>query len=129
MDNLHIDVTSEGFETFKKAMSLFNQKRCVGFKVSKAKASGLGHRGKERLILFWYHSDRQDTQLPYEMEFDAYVNFAWGWLQQADFGEEPDHDGSNGKGFRVYNEDWGFIQEGSHGSFVAIEPAWAMYGK
>jgi hypothetical protein len=24
------------------------------------------------------------------------------WLEEVDYGEEPDHDGANGKGWRVY---------------------------
>lgn len=68
------------------------------------------------------------TVLPFPLDLNTSISFAWHWLTtSADYGNEPDHDGDNGKGWRVYNENWGRV--GSFYGFVAIKPAWAMYGK
>lgn len=49
-------------------------------------------------------------------------------IAHADYGRQPDHDGDNEKGWRLYNETWGMVG-GDHSAFAAVEPAWAMYGK
>jgi hypothetical protein len=56
------------------------------------------------------------------------TDFVSKWLSQVDYGTEPDHDGSNGKGWTVWNDSWGRVN-GEWQSFVAIKPTWAMYGK
>jgi len=50
------------------------------------------------------------------------------WLSATDYGPQPDHDGDNGKGWRVFCEGWGHVG-GDYHAFVAIEPRYAMYGK
>lgn len=67
---------------------------------------------------------------PFKMKrVEDLLPFVTGWLKETDYGNEPDHDGSNGKGWRVYNHNWGQVIGCGSYSFVAIEPAWAMYGK
>jgi len=39
-----------------------------------------------------------------------------------------DHDGSNGMGFRLFCERWGYVGE-CWGAFAALQPIWAWYGK
>ncbi len=68
------------------------------------------------------------NRFPMAIDVNLAVEFAEKWLEQQDFGEEPDHDGSNGKGFVVFNQPWGHVA-GDQYSFVAIGPAWAMRGK
>lgn len=118
MDNFAFDMTSEGDEALKTALSLF---RPPGGKVT-----GYSTDGK-RLVFFW--SDSQTaTKLPFPMTLSQAADFASGWLQHADYGGQPDHDGDNGKGWRLYCENWGQIGRDPY-AFAAIEPAWAMYGK
>lgn len=88
------------------------------------------------LVLYSYASGEHEgkvdpklyTKLPYEMETEAATVFAWGWLQQQEWKNEPDHDGSNSKGFCLWNDVWGHVA-GQHGAIIAIGPAWAMHGK
>ena len=80
------------------------------------------------LVLYWHSSDEAVTPLPYDMKVDQAIEFAWGWLLQANYPEEPDIDGSAGKGFRLYNEDWGHVL-GNPYAFLGIQPEWALYGK
>lgn len=54
--------------------------------------------------------------------------FAKGWLRDVDMGREPDHDGDNGRGFRVFTEAWGKVAGHTY-AICAIEPVWACYGK
>ena len=116
MDNFHFDMTSQGASTLKTALSLFDQRKVTGYSTDGAK-----------LVLYWSESPNA-TALPYPMTQKQAADFALGWLEHADYGREPDHDGSNGKGWRLYCEDWGFV-DGDHYAFAAIQPVWAMYGK
>lgn len=50
------------------------------------------------------------------------------WLKEAKYENEPDHDGCNERGWRVFNDAWGRVGD-EHGAFVEIQPVWLMYGK
>lgn len=118
MDNFHIDITSEGDAQLREALDIaFGSKRqAIGYQIKGGK-----------LVFFWTeHKDA--TKLPFKMDAKRATDFAVAWLSEADYGEEPDHDGDNGKGWRVYNESWGHVN-GLWQAFVAVEPVWAMYGK
>lgn len=82
---------------------------------------------RKRLILFWTKHESM-TPLPAPMSAEDAVSFVKAWLAATDYGSEPDHDGDNGKGFRIYNEAWTHVA-GLWEAFVAIEPVWMMYGK
>jgi len=97
-------------------------------------AGGFGHqhvrawsRDGDRLILHW-NENPEATPLPGPLGFDAALAFVEAWLQTADYGPEPDTDGSAEKSCRVYNERWSRIGNNDY-AFVAIEPAWMVYGK
>jgi hypothetical protein len=80
------------------------------------------------LILLWSGSEKGAVELPAEIDKTAAVEFVRNWLKRADYGREPDHDGDNGRGFRVFTEDWGHVY-GHHYAIFGVQPAWAMYGK
>lgn len=120
MDGIHIDLTSRGSSALATAMTLLNHKHAVGYLVSPEKG----------LVFFWYE-DRSApgyTALPFKMDHAGMADFAFRWLAEADYGREPDHDGDNERGWRLYTEGWGRIGSWD-GSFVAVKPAWAMFGK
>lgn len=83
-----------------------------------------------RMVLFWADFDGKDVmqKLPAPMGVAEAVPFVKSWLGSADYGHEPDHDGDNSKGCRVYNEAWTHIGQW-HAAFAAIEPVWLMHGK
>lgn len=56
-------------------------------------------------------------------------DIASDWLLGADYGEEPDHDGSNEKGWRCFRDTWGRIDGMGSAAFLAVEPFWVEYGK
>ncbi len=69
-------------------------------------------------------------QLPYRMKkAEDIAIFVNGWLEEAKYGPSPDHDGSNVKGFQIYNDRWGQVEDCGPYSFVAVKPAWSEIGK
>lgn len=85
------------------------------------------NRASKRLVLFWT-PDEVMTPLPAPLGIDDCIPFVTAWLNGADYGREPDHDGSNRKGWRVYNEEWGHVA-GRWQAFAAVEPVWLLIGK
>lgn len=117
MDNFHFDMTSTGGKELRTALSLFPQHTVTGYRVDQEKG----------LILYWAESSKA-TALPFPMTLEQAADFAHGWLEHADYGSEPDHDGYNRRGWRLYTESWGHVC-GEWQAFAAVQPAWAMYGK
>lgn len=84
------------------------------------------------IVLFWHEdsvADVKSSLLPFPLTADTAPEFLWAYLQGAEFGNQPDHDGSNGKGYFITSGNgWGHV-EGSHYAFLGVYPAWQMYGK
>lgn len=87
---------------------------------------------REGMVLLWNEDSVagvKSSVLPFPLNAEASVDFLWRYLETALFDEQPDHDGSNGKGFIVTTGNfWGHV-EGSHYAFVGVYPDWQMYGK
>ncbi len=83
--------------------------------------------GVQTLILLW-HEEQGSTPLPFALDCKRAAEFITNWLGQADYGRQPDHDGDNGKGWRLFTESWGHVA-GHHYAIIGVQPAWAMYGK
>lgn len=123
MDNFHVSIQSEGKDHFVRALSFFldGHKSVVGYSISEEKG----------LIFYWSMTSlpKDVTKFPYDMNLEDAVAFAWGWLLKVAYPQpEPDHDGDNGKGFLIYNESWGHV-DNEWAALVAILPVWAIYGK
>ena len=136
-DNYHFDIASEGKKHFERAMQFAfedtfegKQLKAIGYTVDEHRIGSYG------LVFFKYKTEPPErvpgfTSLPYEMKVEAATEFAWHWLQSQDYEKwekEPGHDGSNHKGFRIYNEKWNRIGDW-WGAFAAVKPEWMMYGK
>lgn len=94
-----------------------------------------GLEPKPHRLVFYdnrYSSEKPEggdqVALPFTLDAEGAADFARRWLAEADYGSQPDHDGDNGRGWRVYNEGWGHV-DGHRSAIVAITPVWAMYGK
>lgn len=121
MDNFHIDITAQGYDPLWRALEL-------AFRGKSAKAYAI-IAGKG--LVFFSHSYEDvpgAVELPFKLDSPGAADFAKRWLAEADYGPTPTHDGSNGKGWRVYVDDWGRIG-GWWGSLCAVLPQWAWYGK
>lgn len=82
-----------------------------------------------RLVFFNYVGTVTDhVALPFHLDAKSAADFARRWLAEAEYGKQPDHDGDNKKGWRLYNEAWGHV-DSDHGAIIAVAPSWAAYGK
>lgn len=141
MDNFKLDVVSAGREQFERAISIAmgHHGSATHYAVIDHKADvnewvgGSGNR--KTLVLFWTNdagSPLKPVPFPCKMRGPALVEFLWHWLEtiweESPPGDEPDHDGSNSHGWRVFNEAWGHVAS-SHYAFLGVQPVWAMHGK
>lgn len=146
MDNRTIDVVSEGDGELAMALALI-WANAPGGKASHYKEANLvetvryfgeptsGHHsslkedpaGTPTLIFLW-SNERDALPLPDRLDQEGAYTFARAWLRKANYGQEPGHDGCNGKGWRVFTESWGHVAGYSY-AIAGIQPAWAMYGK
>lgn len=119
MDNRHFSITSVDKTDFTLAMQLAmsDNKSVIGYNIH-----------KNTLILYWTDSSKM-IKLPYKMDVSETINFVWGWFDKNEpTGNESDTDGHSRKGFHIFNESWGHIND-EWQAFVAIEPIWAVFGK
>lgn len=136
MDNRHISVQSEGRTAFDLAFQLLFD-NCPG-----KKATHYLEHPTAGFLLLWHEDNVRHengtayvtlpaNKLPYPMGWKEAADLAWGWLlnqPKEKYEDALDHDGSNGKGFVVYNEYWGHVAK-SHYAFLGVKPVWAWYGK
>lgn len=119
MDNFHIDLSND--KNLVEAMTIaFRGYKAVGYAVIPEKG----------MVFFWMECPEAPgyTSLPFKMDAKGAAEFALRWLAEADYGRQPDHDGDNGKGWRLYTDSWGRIAPW-HRSIAAVQPCWAEYGK
>jgi len=84
--------------------------------------------GHLTLVLYWTAA-KGSQKLPYSLTVTDAVPFVSGWLaSNGDLGPEPDHDGDNVRGWRVFTNYWGHVA-GSSYSIVGVQAVWAMRGK
>lgn len=80
-------------------------------------------------ILYWTPPETPTTTFPFKMAAPQIAEFIHEWLKQsADYGSEPDIDGSCERGWTVYTESWGHVNE-QWEAFLAVKPTWILYGK
>lgn len=85
-------------------------------------------KGRDTMILLWHEEGKDCVKLPFPLAADKAAMFIADWLESLVYGRQPDHDGDNGKGWRLFTEGWGHVA-GNHYAIIAAQPAWAMYGK
>ncbi len=117
VDNFRIDITSDKSIGDAMKLAFGGYKHAVGYRID-----------AEKGMIFYWSISKNMTPFPFKMDAEGAAHFVLRWLKEADYGQEPDHDGHNGRGWRLYNEDWGHISN-EWQAFVAIQPVWAMYGK
>lgn len=128
MDNFRFDITAGGDKTFKDAMNLAFLQNSKGAKFWAVRPAD-GTKPL-RMVFYWTDSDGAKDVLPFGFTMDPVgcAEFALRWLAEADYGPQPDHDGDNSKGWRIYNEGWGHV-DGHWSAIVAVTPSWSMHGK
>lgn len=141
MDNRRVDVTSEGASALASAIGLAWAGAPGGkashYKVTNVKAvteywgspttrhsvKHVEDAGGTPTLVFLWHAERDAVPLPYPMDMESAINMASGWLREVPRGRQPDHDGDNGLGWRVFTEAWGHVLGLSY-AIVGIQPAW-----
>ena len=125
MDNRHFDIIDEsGLHEWVKC--------CIGDRTAVGWSTHERTEADPQRIVF-YEFEAPEVKgyapLPFAAGGEHLAFLIEGWLQaKACYGKEPEHDGDNGRGFRLYNEGWGHV-DGNWQAFMAVSPAWAMYGK
>lgn len=62
------------------------------------------------------------NKLPHVLSEEQAISMITSWLESQDYGKQPNHDGSNGKGFKAWSpEHWADV--------IVVQPRWSMYGK
>lgn len=143
MDNRFFNVNGKTKEQLKLALELllFNE---YG---EKDKVAGWYFSKQKGFVLTWANPDKHKSSpftnrlgQPEEIDVNELLELLWKWkdteqastVELEDFEDDADHEGSNDKGWRLYTEKWGHIEEGSsidHYSIAAFKPVWLWYGK
>lgn len=124
MDNRHISIQSKGREAFDLAFQLL-------FDNAPGKRATHYIDHPEKGLCFLWLEGNSGIKLVTPMGWKESADIAWCWLinqPEEKYDEYLDHDGSNSKGFRVYNESWGKIGGVAY-AFLAVKPVWAWHGK
>lgn len=90
-----------------------------------------GYKSTKDKLVFAWNKNAGDTFVPFvtPIGWEEAETIVKNWCKEvADYGTEPDHDGDNGRSWRIYCEAWGYIDH-NHYTFMAVEPYWAEYGK
>ena len=123
MDNRRIDITVNG-----------NLEGWLKLAMPYEKAVGWADRGRDddgtrRIVLFWSPSKRDDyVPFPGHADAAALAVYVRQWLDAVTYHRIRDFDGDTGKGFRIYNEAWGHVDD-EWQAMLAIQPVVALYGK
>ncbi len=131
MDNRIFNVNGKGEESLLKTLELaFLQsgyKTAVAWRVTE----------KHGLILYWALSSNHNkdiSKFPSPVTANEVLPTVLAWLnsdaktEMTGWDRDADHDGDNGKGWRVFCEDWGHVAD-DWSAFIAIKPAMMWYGK
>lgn len=124
MDNFDVSVTGKGKELLRSvlAIAMIDYHHVLAY----MEDDSPGNPGTRRLHLYWYYDENNNSiKLPYPFNIDQCIEFVWGWLQNADYGPEPDINGSCSKGWKIGGSKGGGW---SHVIFT-VEPVWAEHHK
>lgn len=145
MDNFHIDILAEGEETLLEALVIAFRHNAPGGTATHWASLDTKFEGVEwherdkpgptRPTLVFYWSDpslKEATEILMYVKPREAATMVIAWMdtlvKKDKFPPQPDHDGSNSRGFRVFCEQWGHVND-NHYAIVAVQPTWAMYGK
>lgn len=158
MDNFFLDVIGEGDKQLKTALSLALRDHlattvsiapCVHdivYHYQDGNDEPISHTmkiqidrmiGVDTMFVFWGKCNEirlphdfggEMTGLPFELDEEALFYFVKGWLTKAKIPPAPRFDGSVERGWRVFTDQSGGILHSPYG-LMAIQPAWALFGK
>ena len=84
------------------------------------------------MVLSWASNEslkkQGHHQLPVPLDSESSADLLKAWLKKADYPKPPNIDGDVVKGYRIFT-DWSAHFSNNPYAFVAIQPAWILYGK
>jgi len=143
-DNFRVTVRAQGkdhfLNAFKMAFGSAPGSKAKHYLITTPAALGMRRDdGEDRgdleldvpcFSILWHEEEHyKSIPLPYEMPWEVAAEMVWNWLAQVEYPEQPDHDGSNGKGFLLSTGDfWGHVGGVSY-HILTVQPEWMWYGK
>jgi hypothetical protein len=124
MDNFGLEVTARGSDVLELMVYI----AMADHLEMRAYKEDVGPNDIPRLVFYWHYepsTDKDVVPFPYPHKLPQVLSFLSGWLQQVEYGDQPDLDGSCSKGWRVTNQGFGGW---SYATF-AVEPIWAEHHK
>ncbi len=97
---------------------------------------GIDVNGLQFLTMRWHETGGAIPLMAPMADASSIADQCYAWLKNAEYPEEPDHDGSNSRGWRITNSVHKIAHEGHNqyapgGFYVVftIYPTWIEYGK
>lgn len=118
-DNPVIRVNGISIDRLRYAMKLAQGFPAHGYKIDEEK----GH-----LVFMRYPGAPDAIPFPAPLSAERCAEIAFDWLSAQPYPPECDHDGSNKKGWLIWNDKWGQIEGYDYHSFLAVRPEWIMFG-
>jgi hypothetical protein len=135
VNNFNIDITAMGDIGPAMAVAFSEGRYAVGVSIQEVSRKpdvtswGRQPETEPRIVFYWAEPHKKERYRPLpKIDAATAAIMAKQWLDQVEYGPEPDHEGVNQKGWRIYNEIWGHVG-GEWAAIVAISPRWAMFGK
>ncbi len=129
MDNFKVDVTARGSDVLSHTIELA---LCGHFHAASFTEVTVGDH--KMLVLHWYYREGSgQTKFPYPFKLEQLLPFITGWLENQDYGSEPDLDGSCSKGWSLFTnipyEQRKTINQAWDCVLFAVRPEWAEHHK
>jgi hypothetical protein len=147
MDNRSFEILSEGSNDLLLALKLSGLKEgsssIFGYKIvslsrhSKAGEPGADHRNSRHTIddergvptmVLYAHLGSEITAFPSPLNLQGAALAIESWLSCVPRVRDTSSASDVDKAWRVFTDDWGHVA-GDNRACVAIQPAWALYGK
>lgn len=126
-DNYQLRIKSNHFKDIEHFASLLFGQEMAKFRSFKSYTLILGEINKDTRekvdVLYIYSTDEGKSRFPFEKEVTdpkRLANFILDFLDVVSYPPQPDHDGSNKKGYDITSEKW---------NYISVKPCWMMYGK
>ena len=135
MDNRQFNVNGKGKDMLLRALEL----ACIqeGQEDNPARIQSWKVTPEDGLILYWMITEGNPLPGVAGVTAEEFLPILWAWLSDPkernkikvdEWDANPQHDGRNGEGWRVYCGDWGHVG-GSSFAICAVKPVWLWYGK
>ena len=122
-----VDVTSHGRDNLDRVLAI-----AFSDTVQRMKNATHFHTDGDRQLTLFVRSPKPGCAtgakpFPQPASQPQALDLVWGWLQHVQYPTD-EHDGCSEKGWRVFNEQFGIVDE-CWEAFIAIRPMWIYFPK